>query len=122
MTSYGKQILALVQETRGHLSAEDIFWQMKQNNPRVVLATVYNNLKALTQQGLIRKVTVEGQADRYDRVTRHDHLLCAVCGGLSDVVLPDMTDWLREKTGENVLGYDLKLSYTCLECQKARKN
>lgn len=122
MTSYGKQILALVQETRGHLSAEDIFWQMKQNNPRVVLATVYNNLKALTQQGLIRKVTVEGQADRYDRVTRHDHLLCAVCGGLSDVVLPDMTDWLREKTGENVLGYDLKLSYTCPECQKARKN
>lgn len=118
MTNYGKQILAMVQEAGGHLSAEEIFWKMKQNNPRVVLATVYNNLKSLTQQGLIRKVSVEGQVDRFDRVTRHDHLLCSACGGLSDVFLPDMTEWFREKTGENVQAYDLKLSYICPDCRQ----
>lgn len=117
MGTYGDRILALIQETDGHLSAEEIYLQLKQSQPKMVLATVYNNLKKLSQAGLVRRVSVEGFPDRYDRVTRHDHLLCTVCGQLSDVLLPDLTDTLRHQTGVQVHSYDLKINYTCADCQ-----
>ena len=84
----------------------------------VVLATVYNNLNRLWQDDLIRKVSVEGMPDRYDRIQRHDHLVCRRCGKLSDIDLGDLTAELEKKAGISILSYDLKLNYLCEECRK----
>ena len=85
--------------------------------PSVVLATVYNNLNSLQQQGRIRKISVEGYPDRYDKNTRHDHLVCRQCGALSDVHLSDLTAQLERAAGLSILSYDLKLMYLCDECR-----
>ena len=77
------------------------------------MATVYNNLNVLCAQGQIRRLSVEGQPDRYDRNVRHDHLFCRCCGKLRDVFLEDLTDRLRSETGLEIESYDLKLSYVC---------
>ncbi|MDR3765985.1 MAG: transcriptional repressor, partial [Butyricicoccus sp.] len=89
----------------------------KQTYPSVVLATVYNNLNALHQQGKIRKISVEGYPDRYDKVIRHDHLVCSRCGTLSDLFLPDITAKLEEQIGFGIDGYDLKIQYVCPQCR-----
>ena len=80
MTKYGKKILEIVSSSRSHMTAEEIFDALRQTYPTVVLATVYNNLNRLWQDDLIRKVSVEGMPDRYDRIQRHDHLVCRRCG------------------------------------------
>ena len=83
----------------------------------VVLATVYNNLNSLYQQGKIRKISLEGWPDRYDRNTRHDHLVCRCCGRLSDLYLSDLTAQLEQQVAFPIEGYDLKLQYLCPECR-----
>ena len=87
VTKYAKKILELVEHSRSHMTAEQIFDALRQTYPTVVLATVYNNLNRLWEAEQIRKVSVEGMPDRYDRIQRHDHLVCKQCGRLLDVDL-----------------------------------
>lgn len=118
VTEYGKKILEIVENSRSHMTAEQIFEQLRQSCPQVVLATVYNNLNRLRKEGRIRKVSVEGSPDRYDRILRHDHLVCKRCGRLVDVDLGDLTAQLERQVGFSILAYDLKLLYLCEECRK----
>ena len=118
MTKYGTKILEIVSACRSHMTAEEIFDTLRRTYPAVVLATVYNNLNRLLQEGLIRKVSVEGMPDRYDRIQRHDHLVCKGCGRLLDIDLGDLTAQLEENAGISILSYDLKLMYLCENCKK----
>ena len=120
MTAYAKMILDLVNRPDHHYTAEGIFLELKKENPKIVLATVYNNLKSLCDQKLIRKVSVEGQPDRYDRIVRHDHLVCRRCGRLSDIKLSDLTESLRRQTGIIDLTYDMRINYLCPRCRAAQ--
>ena len=118
MTKYAKKILEIVESSNDHLTAEQIFMQLRETYPTVVLATVYNNLNRLWEENRIRKVSLEGMADRYDRTRRHDHIVCKKCGRLLDVDLGDLTAQLEKKAGISILSYDLKLLYLCETCRK----
>lgn len=67
MTRYAKLILELINQSTDHMTAEQIFLELKKTEPKVVQATVYNNLNNLFRDGMIRKVAVEGNPDRYDK-------------------------------------------------------
>ena len=118
VTEYAKKILELVTGSHSHMTAEQIFEALRCTNPKVVRATVYNNLNRLWAEGRVRKVSVEGMPDRYDRMERHDHLVCKECGRLADVDLGDLTSQLEQAAGLSILSYDLKLVYLCEECRK----
>lgn len=109
--------MELICSGSSHMTAEQVFLALKKSYPSVVLATVYNNLNSLYQQGRIRKISVEGQPDRYDKNTRHDHLVCRRCGRLSDIHLADLTADLERQTGLSIEGYDLKIQYLCPQCR-----
>lgn len=117
MARYANAILDIVCSKGRHMTAEQIFLLLKEEYPGVVLATVYNNLHSLEEKGMIRRICVEGFPDRYDNTTRHDHLVCSRCGKLTDIFLPDLTDYLKEQTGISVAGYDLKMFYICEDCR-----
>ena len=116
---YESKILEII-SSHAHMTAEQVFFTLKQEYPGVVLATVYNNLNSLCQQGKIRKISVEGCPDRYDRNTRHDHLVCRRCGSLADIHLADITAQLEQQTGFAIDGYDLKIQYLCPRCRAAQ--
>ena len=118
MTKNARSILDIINDSDSHLTAEQIYLQKKKKNKTVVLATVYNNLSYLYKEGLIRKLSVEGYPDRYDKIVRHDHLICRKCGKLSDILLEDLTEKLQSQLGIPMLSYDLKISYICDECSK----
>ena len=122
MTKYEKKIYEIISVSRDHLNAEQIFKKLQRAYPTVVLATVYNNLNKLWDAGLIRKISLEGMPDRYDRITKHDHLVCKRCGKLLDINLTDLTEQLQKQIDIPFLAYDLRLLYICEECQrKARE-
>ena len=118
VTEYGKKILEIVESSHNHMTAEQVFEQLRQSCPRVVLATVYNNLNRLWKEDRIRKISMERSPDRYDRIQRHDHLVCKRCGRLLDIDLGDLTAQLERQAGVSILAYDLKLLYLCEECRK----
>ena len=117
MTKYATKILEIVESSHSHMTADQIFDALRRTYPTVALATVYNNLNRLWQEEKIHKVSVDGMPDRYDRVERHDHLVCKKCGRLLDVDLGDLTAQLERAAGQAILSYDLKLMYLCEECR-----
>lgn len=121
VSKYRNKILEIVSSSHSHMTSEEIFYTLQQSYPTVVLATVYNNLNRLWQEDLVRKVSVEGMPDRYDRIQRHDHLVCKECGKLLDIDLGDLTEQLEKRAGISILSYDLKLNYLCEDCQQKRK-
>ncbi|MDD3194037.1 MAG: transcriptional repressor [Oscillospiraceae bacterium] len=115
---YGQSILDLINHSSDHMTAEQIFLTLKEQFPAVVIATVYNNLNNLYRQGQIRKISMEGQPDRYDKHTRHDHLICCRCGKLSDIMISDLTADLEKQIGCSIESYDLKVQYLCPACRE----
>lgn len=123
MTKYEKEIYDTINSSYEHLNAEQVFIRLKNKFPQVVLATVYNNLNRLCDNGMIRKITVEGSADRYDKIKKHDHLICSSCGKISDIVFDDLTPHIKKEVGNSFLKYDLKVYYLCPECaENTEKN
>ena len=49
-----------------HPTAEEIFNAVNRRDPRASRATVYNNLHALEKAGLVREVSVDAKAIRFD--------------------------------------------------------
>ena len=107
MTKYEKKIWEIVESSCSHMTAEQIFAELRKTYPKVVLATVYNNLNRLWKEDRIRKISMERSPDRYDRIQRHDHLVCKRCGRLLDIDLGDLTAQLERQAGVSILAYDL---------------
>ena len=117
MTKYEKAIYQIVSTSHEHLTVNQIYERLKDSHPKVVPATVYNNVNKLWEAGLIRKISIEGMPDRYDLVKKHDHLVCRHCGKLMDISFEDLTAPLRRQLGEDFFFYDLKVYYLCPECR-----
>ena len=60
MTKYMKKILEIVQTSYAHLTAEQVFQELRKTYPTVAMATVYNNLSRLREEGQDRKSVVLG--------------------------------------------------------------
>lgn len=121
MTKYGKVILEVINETEDHLTVEQIFERVRRIYPKIVLASVYNNVNRLAEESAVKRIRLEGYSDRYDRAERHDHLVCRRCGALTDIHLRDLTKRLERESGVKVLSYDLKISYLCPACRAREK-
>lgn len=121
MAKYAEQILDLVLRSAEHPTAEQIFWQMKQKNPKIAQATVYNNLNALVADGKLIRLPQPGSPDRYDNTTRHDHLICTRCGALTDFRFTDLTRDIESALGARIRSYDLRIHYVCPACRKAQE-
>lgn len=120
MTRYARRILECVNASEKHMTAEQLYLELKKTEPKLVQATVYNNLNALCREGLIRRLSIEGSPDRYDKIRKHDHLVCKNCGALSDISFDDITGSLEDQLGEGILSYDLKVFYLCPKCRRKK--
>lgn len=52
MPKYAEEILAAVTELQRHLTAEQVFLEMKREHPSIALGTVYKHLNGLAEEGL----------------------------------------------------------------------
>ena len=121
MTKNAKFIMDIINASYDHLTAEQIHFQLKSENVKISMATVYNSLSYLCEHERIRKVPMDGFADHYDRVKRHDHLFCRNCGKLMDISLKDLTESLQKEVNVPILSYDLKISCLCEDCSKKER-
>lgn len=115
------EIYNIITASTEHPTVEQIYAQLREKYPKAVMATAYNNVNKLWKAGLIRKISVEGMPDRYDRIMKHDHLICQRCGKLADFSFEDLTASLRGQMGEGFLSYDLKVFYICPQCREREK-
>ncbi|TQQ85358.1 transcriptional repressor [Peptacetobacter hominis] len=120
MTKYEKRIYNIVNNSTEHMTAEQIFDSLKKEYPTVSRATIYNNLNKLCDADMIRRISIEGLTDCYDRIIRHDHIVCKKCGKLMDKNFEDLTKTLKDQLGEDFLYYDLKVFCICEDCRNKK--
>lgn len=118
MTKNSKIILELINASYEHPTAEVLYEMLEGTEQRMSLATVYNSLNWLCKEGLIKRLCLENQSDRYDKILRHDHAVCTECGAVSDVDFADLTKRLQRKSGKDILGYDLCIYHICDNCRQ----
>lgn len=76
----------IIQESKSHLSAEEIFIRIKNRLPAVSLATVYNILEILKGKGMIGKIRIQFDKSCYElRTDMHHHFLCRKCKTIFDI-------------------------------------
>ncbi len=120
MTKQRALILQIVRTAQDHLTAEEIYHEAKKELPGIALATVYNSLSYLCENGMIEKISIKGQTDRYDKMfVRHDHRLCDRCGAISDVIIEGLHEYIEKQNDTNVLSYDLTVHSLCPACRAA---
>lgn len=110
----------------GHLTAEQIFVLAKQELPEIAFATIYNNLKRLCDDGIIRRVHVGDGADFYDHSCQpHDHLICERCGKIVDMNPGGLKKTIEHICCSSITCYELNAYYICERClnvEKARED
>ena len=96
LTRQRQVVLDVVQAGDTHPTAAEVFESARRKMPGISFATVYNSLRFLKQEGLVREVAFGSGASRYDRETdRHDHAICSACGTLVDFDLPGTVELMR---------------------------
>jgi Fur family ferric uptake transcriptional regulator len=93
-----RAVLDVLSDTHGHLSAEDIYFEVHKQHPAIGLATVYRTLELLEHMGLVLKFDFGDNRSRYeisqnpDGLRHHHHLVCTGCGRIVDY-----TDYVSEE-------------------------
>ena len=124
-TSQRAVVLDVVKGAEKHLTAGEVFAQVRKRDPRVAYGTVYRSLHLLVQHGQIQELTFADEASRYDgRTDRHDHVHCTACGVILDVEVPEalMARLVaEEKSGFSIASHHTVFSGRCPACRAAAR-
>ena len=119
-------ILAYLQQTKEHPSAEMVYAKLKPDFPDLSLGTVYRNLSMIKQQGIIASLGTVAGTERFDgNIKPHVHFVCNECEGVTDMagirVSQELAKAAEAETGGKVDSCHLTFSGTCGECLKKEK-
>ena len=67
MTKQRELILSILKQSDRHLTADEIFFLAKLKMPSIAMATIYNNLNAMNELGMIKRLHIDGVADCFDK-------------------------------------------------------
>ena len=88
MEKYSKQreeILEFLKNSYSHPTAEEVYQNIKSQNSTASRGTVYRNLGLLIEKGIIIKIPMGNNPDRYDYIRKpHIHVICKKCGRVED--------------------------------------
>jgi len=112
-------ILKYLDEHRTHPTVDEIYQNLKKNNPSLSKTTVYNSVETLDQYNIIQAITITGNVVRYDfNREMHHHFLCKTCGEIIDIEVscPMQDNMLNCKHQiDEVHGYFKGTCKNCLE-------
>jgi len=87
LTPQRMMVLAAIEGSEDHISAEEIYAQVIAKYPHVNISTVYRTLELLNRLGLVTETDLGGGRVRYHPADkgRHHHLVCQDCGRIIDL-------------------------------------
>lgn len=120
-----RQLEAVLSAVRGMTdfqSAADIFTKLQLNGTPVGLATVYRNLAALAEDGVLDTVKSADGTTLYrecESSEHHHHLVCRSCGKTEEFHLKGLEETLNEmgrEMGFSALRHTVELTGLCPQC------
>ena len=108
----------------GHLSVEELWSKVREQDAKVSVATVYRTMKLLHECGLAHARNFGDGQTRYEAAAgrgHHDHLICTRCGTIVEFEndrIEAMQEAVARKHGFTVTSHKMELYGLCAECQK----
>ena len=123
LTSQRQKILSVIHGSDHHISAEEIYEQVRAKYPNVNISTVYRTLELLKELELVTETDLGGGKFRYHSADKghHHHLVCRKCGlvfELEDSVLIPLEGIILREYGFRADLTHLAVFGNCVECQK----
>lgn len=112
-------VLSAVANSSKHPSAEDIYTGLSELFHSLSRTTVYNSLKILSENGLLRELEIEAGCSRYDMALQapHSHFICRRCSRIFDMPMPDgMSEVIAPQF--DIDAVEVTLRGLCTECKK----
>ncbi|MBB5217494.1 ferric iron uptake transcriptional regulator [Parapusillimonas granuli] len=122
------RILEVLEEANGrHLSPEDIYRHLLNNDIGIGLATVYRVLTQLQEAGLLKLARFEAGKAHYELDDRlhHDHLVCIDCGWVQefhDEVIEQLQHRVAQRLGFELSEHTLVLYGRCTRADCERRH
>ena len=110
-----RAILQVLNNSRSHMSAEEIYLEVHKMYPAIGLTTVYRTLEMLVRMGLVSKFDFGDKRARYELAEgpgskgHHHHLVCTKCGRIIDY--KDFIDEEQELINKTEKGLSKKFNF-----------
>ena len=115
-----EMILNEVINSNAHLTADNIYENLRKENPNLSLGTVYRNLTQLEEHGFIKKLNIPGDPVRYDgNLEEHSHFICESCGCIIDIDsdLVNLSESFLKESGITVQSCHVIFKGICEDCK-----
>ena len=110
-----------------HMTAEDIYELVKEDDPEIGLATIYRTVQLLREMQLVDRINLDDGCLRYEisdlfdgeSKHHHHHLICKTCGKVvpfEEDLLDELERLVEQETGFHVSDHELKFYGQCEEC------
>lgn len=115
-------ILAALEDSENHISAEEIYAQIITKYPNVNISTVYRTLELLKRLGLVTESHLGEDRVRFHPAEQghHHHLVCRVCGTVIDLdesSLASLKSALLQKYEFTADLRHMSISGRCVNCE-----
>ena len=123
LTPQRMAIVKILATSEQHLSAEQIYEEVRDDLPMTSLATVYKTVTLLKEMNQLLEIGFSDDSNRYDgrQPYPHPHLVCVRCRRIIDVDAGSFEELARqvgEQSGYHIVGQRLDFFGICLHCQQ----
>ncbi|PKI81314.1 transcriptional repressor [Malaciobacter halophilus] len=120
-------VLDILINAEEHLSAEDVYNQIKTKYPEsnIGIATVYRALGFLEEVNLITSIAFGTEGKKYESNAKshHDHLICTSCGKIVEFLddeIEKRQERIAKKNKFKITSHSMQLYGTCKDCQESK--
>jgi Fur family transcriptional regulator, ferric uptake regulator len=121
------RIVSVFLRQEGHVSADDLFDEVRREEAGIGRATVYRTLQWMVGAGIARKVDFGEGRSRFEpsyRHPRHFHLICTTCHSSSEFLSSDVESLMEEIAAARNFAAAQQLVQiygTCEQCRTGTK-
>ncbi len=117
-------LIKYICDNEGHFTAEEAFTKLRESEPTITLATVYNILKIFTSSGILNTFEHKGSRWFETNSALHINFICDGCGKIEDIDTADITPLIRKvrESGNTFTSGTILMRGYCKKCAKSRED
>ena len=117
-------ISALLDESKGFRSAQDLHGELRERGDTIGLTTVYRTLQSMSDAGAVDVLRTDSGELIFRKCSdsHHHHLVCRICGYTVEVDEPGVETWARrvgDGHGFSDVTHTIELYGVCAGCAAA---
>jgi Fur family ferric uptake transcriptional regulator len=122
ITKQRRAVLNALIECENHISVEELYSIVSEQEPKIGLATIYRTLSLLTKSGLALEMDFGDGQKRYESSymsAHHDHMVCIKCGKIIEFNHPLIEKYQEEIASQNgfkITSHKLDIFGHCINC------